>query len=91
MTTMNKKWHQALITTSSLLKLANHTEEIYTHVNLSVSMMKTNLRHSICINYRYFIAPHSMIYTSVYKNERMLSQAHQVTITIGAVTWTQGV
>ena len=49
-TTMDKKWPQALITASSLLKLANHTAEIYTHVNLSVCRMKTNLRHSICIN-----------------------------------------
>ena len=41
MMTMEKEWPQALIplTTSSLLKLANHSGEICMQVYLSVSMM----------------------------------------------------
>ena len=39
-----------LITTSSLLKLANHSGEICTQVYLSVSMMSSSLRHSISIH-----------------------------------------
>ena len=52
MTTMNKKLPQAffLITTSSLLKLVNHSGEICTQVYLSVSMMSSSLRHSISIH-----------------------------------------
>ena len=52
MTIMNKKWPQALllITTSSLLKLANHGGEICTQWYLRVFMMSTSLRHSISIN-----------------------------------------
>ena len=41
MTTMEKEWPQALfpLTTSSLLKLANHSGEICMQVYLGVSMM----------------------------------------------------
>ena len=51
-TTMNKKLPRALflITTSSLLKLANHSGEICTQVYLCISMMSPSLRHSISIH-----------------------------------------
>ena len=48
-TTMNKKLPQALflITTSSLLKLANHSGEICTQVYLCVSMICSSVRNGI--------------------------------------------
>ena len=50
-TTMNKKLLRALflITTSSLLKLTNHSGKICTQVYLCASMMSPSLRHSISI------------------------------------------
>ena len=68
-TTMNKKLPQALflITTSSLLKLANHSGEICMQVYLSISMMSPSLRYSISIhtigNFYRGLPPNSMIYT----------------------------
>ena len=59
-------WGLFLITTSLLLKLANNSGEICTQVYLSVSMMRSSLRHSISIHtIGIFIRawPHSMIYT----------------------------